>query len=153
MEVSEFLRARLVDGLTMLDYEAKQLKVARINEKALMPYELLQCNGVGLIKSVMHIVLFEKNYNELAFHYKELSKRFLESFPDFDDLEINYIQIQGMAFAGPINTPTLKTPYGELVLGLPDSFVAEFYRNLKATIVPGNDSDNVVKVDFGGKKN
>lgn len=152
MEVSEFLRARLVDGLTMLDYEAEQLKVSRVNEKKLIPYELLQCNGIALIKSVMQIVLFEKNYTELAFHYRKLNERFLEPFPDFDDLVINYIQIQGMGFGAPINTPTLKTPYGELVLGLPDTFVAEFYRNLKATIVPANDNDNVVKVDFGGKK-
>lgn len=150
MSASEYLRARLDDAFVMLEYEAEQLGFKQTEEKKLIPFDLFNCNAISLIKSVMHIVLFEKNYNELAYHYKGLGKRILLVFPEFDDLEINHIQIQGMGYSAPINTPTIKTPYGELVLGLPDLFIAEFYRNLKAAIVPANDGDNVVKVDFNG---
>lgn len=154
MEASKYLSDLLKEALKMVEDEAEMLNLKPTEGRNLVPFELYSCNSVAIIKGIMQVVLFEKNFPALKNYYPSLDKsdKVAVPLPEMDLLDIQYLAIQGGSFNDSVQTPTLKTPYGEIILGLPDMFVAEFYRNLKATVTPAKTGDNVVKVDFNGKK-
>lgn len=71
---------------------------------------------------------------------------------EFDDFDIKYLIIKGGDFPTPVKAPTLSSKYGDIIIGLPDNFIATFYAQLSAVVTSPANDDNIVKVDFNGKK-
>jgi hypothetical protein len=157
MIVSNYLKRQLDIALTMLESEMAVLGIPdRGNKSILIPEIAYRTNSVALIQNIMGIVLFDKNRQLLVPYYDvDIGKDDpVETWADFDNCDVKAVKLKMDVYGPLINTPTLTTRYGDIILGVGNQVIADIYSTMVATVdlrSPGNeeeDSTNVVKVDF-----
>lgn len=72
MKASTYLHGLIEEAFKMLENEALTLGIPATTERKIMPYDLYSCNAVMIIKGIMQVVLFEKNFNALKGYYPAL---------------------------------------------------------------------------------
>lgn len=152
MGISEYLWGLLQDALAVLDFDANAYGVPATNERELVPFSLFNGNGSEMIRSVLHVVLMEKNRDAMIKHYPLMPQRDITpALSHFDNCDIAYIKVSIPGYPEEMMTPCLVTPYGMIILGLPSPLCHNLYSDGIHLAKQAPEGDNVVSVDFTGK--